>query len=366
MIDPFDGSTSSGPTDVRRQPSQPASASGAPESPVLVLGLLLKHSRLVLRAFVGGLVLAAVVSVVQGPVFIAESSFRAQSHSEREARLSGIAAQLGFGLPLLSEDPLHFYARLVRSRSVLEGVAQSEFEIVEEGRDSVVRRGNLLDLLEIEGRTREERLAPAVALLDEMIAIETHLDAGMIWVRVKSEHPGLAEQINRRILDLVNEFNVEHRQSQAKAEREFVESRYAEAGRELMAAEEELAQFLERNRSYSSSPHLSFEASRLQRQVDLRQQVYASLAQAYEQARIAEVRNTPLVTVVDRPEGSAKQESHLLRNLIIGIGLAAMTILFGIAGSEYVARLQRVAPAEYRMLREGLDRFRGVVRRRHR
>jgi uncharacterized protein involved in exopolysaccharide biosynthesis len=340
------------------------STSTAPDlgATVLVLGLVLKHHRLILGLMVTGLLVAVVLSVVQGPTFVAESSFRPQGRNEPATRFSGIAAQLGFALPFIAEDPLEFYVRLVRSRSVLESVAQSEFEILKEERDSIVQRGDLIAILGIEGDTRAEQLRAAVAALDDMISIQTFLDARMIALRVYSRYPDLAVQINRRIIELVNKFNIEHRRAAAEAEREFVESRYIEAGQQLAAAEKELAEFLERNRSYRSSPQLSFEAARLERQVDLRQQVYVSLAQAYEQARIAEVRNTPVIAVVDPPEGSVKPKSYLVRNLVIGLGLAMMIILLGIAGSEYIAYVQRAVPDQYAELRQRLNDLRGVLR----
>ena len=99
--------------------------------------------------------------------------------------------------------------------------------------------------------------------------------------------------MNRRLLELVTEFNQERRQSQAAAERRFVEARREEAKGELEEAERNLQRFLEQNRSYESSPQLVFEAQRLQRSVDINQQLYTSLAQSYEQARIAETVTHP-------------------------------------------------------------------------
>jgi len=58
---------------------------------------------------------------------------------------------------------------------------------------------------------------------------------------------------------------------------------------------------LQFNRAIANSPELGFQRDRLQREVSLRQQVYASLMQSREDAKIREVRDTPVLTVLESP-----------------------------------------------------------------
>jgi uncharacterized protein involved in exopolysaccharide biosynthesis len=110
----------------------------------------------------------------------------------------------------------------------------------------------------------------------------------------------------------------------------FTQERLAAAHAELQQAERAVEEFLERNRSYERSPALQFEYSRLQRRLDLRQSVYVALAQAHEQASIEAVRNTPVITVLDHPAGSAEKAKSLFGLLFLagalgtvgGVGLA--------------------------------------------
>jgi uncharacterized protein involved in exopolysaccharide biosynthesis len=51
--------------------------------------------------------------------------------------------------------------------------------------------------------------------------------------------------------------------------------------------------FLQANRQWANSPDLTFQHDRLERDIALRQQVYTTLVQSFEQARISEVRDTP-------------------------------------------------------------------------
>ena len=127
-----------------------------------------------------------------------------------------------------------------------------------------------------------------------------------------------------------------------------------QAFQELGVAEDSLRGFLERNRTYQSSPALSFEAARLQRRLDLRQQVYSSLAQAFEQARIDEVRNTPVITVVDTPEESVRLDGKALPRAAVGLVIGLLLGMGVALVFEYVARRRQVAPEEF-------DEIRGLL-----
>ncbi len=100
------------------------------------------------------------------------------------------------------------------------------------------------------------------------------------------------------------------RQGQAAAERKFVERRLAAAGSDLRAAEDRLQNFLQTNREFARSSELSFQRERLQRDVNLQQQVFTSLTQSLEEVRIREVRDTPVITIVEPPSVKSIPESR--------------------------------------------------------
>ena len=62
------------------------------------------------------------------------------------------------------------------------------------------------------------------------------------------------------------------------------------------------------------------------------QQIYTSLAQAYEQAKIEEVRDTPVITVLQPPEipvlpNSRRVVVKTVLGFILGLGCAATLVL---------------------------------------
>jgi len=88
----------------------------------------------------------------------------------------------------------------------------------------------------------------------------------------------------------------------------------------------------------------------LRRQLTLRQQVYTGLAQALEAARIEEVRNTPQITILTRPEGTADRP-RLLRSILLGALLGGLLAVLAAFGVEWVRRDVARRPEDYAELR---------------
>ncbi len=258
--------------------------------------------------------------------YSAKSRFVPQARTSELARFAGLAAQIG--LPLGSEPAgasPDFYVDLVGSGEVLGPVALRTHTFARRPGSRDTLSGTYMTLLDIEGDSDEERFQNTLDRLRAEVSASASVKSGVITLRTSAPWPGLAESLNRGILEQLSGFDRERRQASARAERIFVEERLATARRDLEAAETDVARFLDRNKRPESA-RLMMELERLQRQVALRQQLYAALAQAHEQARIEEVRNTPVITIVDRPDGSARGSRRIrvlaLIALLLG-GVAA-------------------------------------------
>lgn len=297
--------------------------------------------------------LALLGGVLRPPPFTATSVFRPET-TGAQGRLAGVAAQLGLGGANLATESVEFYARLLRSTDLLREAVRQPFEI--EGQ----RTASLVDVWG-RGNSDAERTRAAVRRLDGATRVRTDWDAGLVAVETSADSPGLAEQLNRRLLSLVNDFNIEKRTTRAAQERRFVDARLAEAKSSLDIAESQLQQFLQRNRTYLSSPQLSLEYERIGRRVQFQQQLYATLAQASEQARIDEVRNTAIITVLQSPEGTARRPGRALRVMIF----AALGMFLGVSfalGRESLRFARFNRPEEYVALKTALGDAVGRLR----
>ena len=160
--------------------------------------------------------------------------------------------------------------------------------------------------------------------------------------------PSLSRDVAAKLVDLVQSFNRERRAGQAHSEREFVAGRLVDAERELREAENALRDFQSRNRNFRSSPFLILDADRLQRELSRRQAVYNGLSQSFEQARIEEVRNTPLIAIIEAPEVPARPRP---RGALLLAVLAFLTVV-SVMGAWHFVR--EVARPRWRQRLEGV------------
>lgn len=265
---------------------------------ILLLALVVRYW---LWIAAGALVFAtfAWVRVAGEPsVFTTTASFVPQGR--RSSAGSGLAAQFGFsGLGGdLSQSP-QFYVDLVTSGAILRPVVDSVFTF---RTDTGVVRAKLIDRLSPEPGPYRRRRELAVGALRGWITAGASSKTGVISLTVRTAERELSQQVAARLLERINTFYLESRIEQAVIEREFTAARRREVEAELRAAENRLQVFMQANRDFSRSPQLSFAQNRLSREVDMRQQVYTALAQAYEQARIEELRDTPVITVLEHPQ----------------------------------------------------------------
>jgi uncharacterized protein involved in exopolysaccharide biosynthesis len=316
-----------------------------------IVNILLRRWRIVLLTTV----LVTAISVAAAWLskgFQVTSTFMPQTSESGAAGLAGLAAQFGIsvGGGGGGGESLNFYAELPTSRDILRDLARTPLRLP--GGDS----GSVMDYFEVEGETPDARLRAAVTKLEQVVTASPDLKANTVIVRTEARHPRVAELMNRRLLDLINTFNLERRQSRASNERRFTQQRMDEARSDLATAEERLQRFLTGNRMLMS-PQLQYERLKLERDVQVQQEVYLSLRKAYEEARIDEVRDTPVITVIETPEGAARPAGTgralgAVIGLVVG-GLLGVILAFMV---EFVRRQRLADPDAYAEF-ERLRRF---------
>ncbi len=280
--------------------------------------------------------------------YSAEMVLRPQGGSQQQGRLNGLAAQFGVVLPgAAAGDPIRFHSQLITSREVLTPVVIATYQVAKSAGSSDSVRGNLLDLLRIQGATPVDRQRRGIERLRQMIAVGPDLQAALIGVRVTSAWPELSLAISQRLIESLNDANISRQQVSAEAELKFVGDRVSSARAQLDSAERRLEGFMLQNRQYANSPALTLEHDRVMRLLDLRQQVYVTLSQSYEQARLDAVRDTPTIVVVDRPEGSVKEAGRPVRDgAVWAVTVAGMVLLFLLA-RDALTRFRMARPNEY-------------------
>lgn len=206
----------------------------------------------------------------------------------------------------------------------------------------------LMEVLGIRGRTPADSLANGVRVLNRLLTTRVDVQTSVVRLSVDSRYAGLSAAVANRLVEYLNEFNAQKRQSQARERRRFVEQRITSAEEELRTTESDLRAFYERNRSWQQSPQLVFEEGRFRRQVEIRQEVYLTLKREFETARIEEVNDTPVITVID-PATSPQRRSRPQRRVMVMLAV----VLGGFVGSvwavaaAYINHLRRVQDERY-------------------
>lgn len=140
----------------------------------------------------------------------------------------------------------------------------------------------------------------AVRSLKYIMSTSTDPESGLLTIDVTTESPTLSYEVARSFLDHLTTRVREIRTEKVRERLDFVETRFAEVQGELRAAEENLAAFLERNQNPTVA-RLQFEEDRLRRNVSFKEQLYSEFQKQLTQARIELQRQSPVVTVVEKP-----------------------------------------------------------------
>jgi tyrosine-protein kinase Etk/Wzc len=310
-------------------------------------------------------VVAAIFLLVQRPVYTAQTNFTPETPSNSGlasslAGLAGLAGQLGIGSNTSAGVSPEFFARLLQSRELLRSVLLTEFDDPK----AQGTKHTLLDLTEVPGRNLEERLQIGARHLTSSTEATVDKSTGIVTLEVEMYSPVLAAAVANRMIELLNKFNLERRQSQSHEQRRFAGDRLAAAEQELRDAERAQLRFLQTNRQYVGSPMLEFQAAQLERAVQVKQEVFLTLTKAFEEARIAEVRDTPVLTVVDPAVAPARRTRP---KRVLGTTLAmlagGMLGIIAVYVGAFRNRVRRDSAPDYVDFQAAWDEARGRSRR---
>ncbi len=303
---------------------------------------LVKRWRGVLWTGVAGLAIAIVATLVVPSVYRSNASFVANSSGQSKVQsaaasspISGLLSQFGGSLGGDPSESPNFYLELLYSRELLTRLLESKFPDprTDNPRDSA----RLVDMLRLRSRDPARRMELGVKDLTKSVKGGLDAKTNLVWFSTDAEYPELSSQIANRMIALVSSFNRETRVSRAKSKRVFLERRMDSAKAELRNKEETLRFFYEQNRGMIAAPALKFEEQRLKRDVEVQADLFLNLQGQLEVARIDEINDAALITVIDTavtarkaqwPRYGAATMTGFVLGLLLGIMAAgAATVL---------------------------------------
>jgi len=212
----------------------------------------------------------------------------------------GIASQLGLASLAGGVPSVNYYEEVLGSDLVLDHVALGALPA-----DSQATRylrtfsvGHVADTPRLRDEARQR--------FQHHFGTSTNGRANTIsfWVEARTAYA--ARSAADTILAVLDATITSIRRQRASAERAFLESRLDTALQMEGAVEDTLRSFYLHNRIINT-PDLQFTEARLKREVDFALQLTLQLRTQVEQARLQEVRDTPVVSLVAAPELPGKR-----------------------------------------------------------
>ena len=358
-----------------------------------MLLIVVRNQRLILMCAGGFAVLGVLIALLSVREYTSSAKLIREAESEATAQsfgggnlsfLRGMGLNLGGSSAGLTPDA---YPDIVKSREVRLAVVRDTFYFPDLGREMTyveyVNRdpgfGELVidytlrlpwtikDKLSgddsgsapLDGVYPTEEEEIALVEISRTLGASLDVDTGLMTISTSSSYPILSAALTQSFVDHLVERVREIRTHKSRLNLEFVEEQFEQAARALQEAENELAQFEDRNNNIQRA-RLLVEKGRLERQVMFKSDLYSSLQAQLTQAQVNLQRSEPVITLLERPvppmepSGSSRAVMviyFLFLGAAAGIGIAfAKTFLVKRSAQEQerlkLEEIQRSLPVQ--------------------
>jgi uncharacterized protein involved in exopolysaccharide biosynthesis len=163
--------------------------------------------------------------------------------------------------------------------------------------------------------------------LEGKITLTADKKEGVVSISVIDGDPLVAAQIAQVTETALQDWIIEHKIKNAKAQYDFIERQFEAKQKEFYSIQEQLANYTDRNQNVLAASYLT-RLDRLQAEFDLVNTVYSELAKQKEQAAIQLSKDTPTFSVLDpvkvpKEKTGPKKSLYILGTFFIGLVGAA-------------------------------------------
>lgn len=159
--------------------------------------------------------------------------------------------------------------------------------------------------------------------LEDKITLTADMKEGVVSISVVEGDPFIAAQIAQVTESALQDWIIEHKIKNAKAQYDFIEKQFEAKQKEFFSIQDQLAGYMDRNQNVLSATYLT-RLERLQAEFNLVNTVYSELAKQKEQAAIQLSKDTPTFSVLDpvkvpKEKTGPKKSIYVLGTFFIGI-----------------------------------------------
>tara|TARA_B110000438_G_scaffold301476_1_gene356460 strand:+ start:141 stop:1226 length:1086 start_codon:yes stop_codon:yes gene_type:complete len=262
------------------------------------------------------------------PVYTSTAKIMSSSSSGvGGSQAAGLAAQFGINIPTGQSEPKWVYPEIIKSRTLARSMLDRKFNTNEFGPQKkllqILTYGNDdyqvgLDTLEI----------MAIDNFLAMIDVSENIKTAILTLSINASEPSLAAKVNQALIEELDAHQRKYNKAKTSDTKQFIEERIIDTEKELIVAEENLKEFMGRNRRIENSPALQLQQQRLGREVTVLTGVFTTLKQQLETTKIEEVKESNYVVILDVPEIPLEKSKPNKKNMVILAGI--LGIVFGI------------------------------------
>jgi uncharacterized protein involved in exopolysaccharide biosynthesis len=287
------------------------------------------------RKLIGMIVLfvtlaAGVIAFLLPPFYASTVVILPETSQSKLAALGGLSdlASLA-GVNVGGEaSAIKLYPTIVKSEAVLKNVIYRKY-LTKEFPDSV----NLVQLWDADEDKPQLAYESVLKALRDELDVSLEVKTNVLTVTLLTKEPQLSADIVNAIAHELDVFSRTKRTTNASAQRKWIEGRLTEVKGDLENSENALKDFREKNRRVVDSPELLLEQERYIREVQINSTLFGELKKQYEIARIEEIKNIPIVNIMDEGRAAAKKDKPK-RGVIVAVSF--FLGLFGAIGFAYV------------------------------
>ena len=183
-------------------------------------------------------------------------------------------------------------------------------------------------------------LEEAVEELEDRIIIDKKEDTGLIKISVIFEERHLSSEIVNYIGHYIKDYIANEINYHSTNYRLFIQDRLENSLEKLKNSEVELLDFQKKFPISFNTPELEMKRSRLVRNVELNQEIFTTLSKQSELAEIEELREKPIINILDYATPSIKRHSPKRKLIAIFAFILSLILsfLFVVVKETYINR----------------------------
>ena len=280
---------------------------------------------IVLTTFISVFLTFTHVKIIQQPIYESSSTLLLSSNKVSLDGLRGLGSQFGLNLPTdvstdLSSPSL--FPEIINSYTFAERIMDKPFFTEQFNKElpllAIFTYGDGLP-----GHSRDTLIQEAMESFEGMVSFKNKGSFSVL--NVTAPEPHFAKELNKVVLDELQELNRYFKSQHVNEKIGFIESRIKSVKDDLEGSEYRLKSFREQNRQ-TSSPALQLEEERLVRNVEIQKGIFITLKQQFELAKIEEVQEASIVQVLDYPQVPLKPNDKNLKFSVLLAGFLGISL----------------------------------------